>query len=76
MRSVPLIEISVSPGSFTSVEKLRFTRAVQRAFEQEYRAMRGRRPKCWVLIRESIDAESLLIDGMTEAEIRAKEQTG
>ena len=71
---MPLVEITVMQGSFTSAEKLRLTRVVQKALEEEYKAIKGRTPKSWVLVRE-LDGESLLIDGMTVAEIRAKQQT-
>lgn len=68
---MPLIEITVTQGALTSEEKLRLTRAVHEALEEEYRAIKGRTPKSWVFVRE-LDGESLLIDGMTMAEIRAK----
>lgn len=70
---MPLVEITVTQGTLTSAEKLRLTRAVYRALEEEYRAIKGRTPKSWVLVRE-LDGESLLIDGLTVTEIRAKEQ--
>jgi phenylpyruvate tautomerase PptA (4-oxalocrotonate tautomerase family) len=70
---VPLVEITVSQGSLTSKEKLRLTKVIQRAMVEEYMAIKGRTPKSWVLVRE-LDPESLLIDGLTIAEIRAKGQ--
>lgn len=68
---MPLIEITVSRGTLTSEEKLRLTLAVQKALVEEYEAIKGRIPKTWVLVRD-LDRESLLIDGMTIAELRAK----
>ena len=70
---MPLVEITVSQGSLTSEEKLRLTKVIQRAMVEEYRAIKGRTPKTWVLVRE-LDPESLLIDGLTIPEIRAKGQ--
>ena len=70
---MPLIEITVSQGTLTSEEKLRLTKVIQRAMVEEYRAIKGRTPKNWVLVRE-LDRGSLLIDGLTIAEIHAKGQ--
>jgi len=67
---MPLIEITVGQGELTSAEKLRLTRAVQSALVEEYKKIKGRTPRSWVLVRE-LDIESLLIDGLTVAEIRA-----
>ncbi|UCH01441.1 MAG: hypothetical protein JSV20_06080 [Candidatus Bathyarchaeota archaeon] len=64
---MPLIEITVSQGTLTSEEKLRLTRAVQKALVKEYKAMKGRIPKTWVFIRD-LDRGSLLIDGLTIVE--------
>ena len=68
---MPLIEITVSQGTLTSDEKLRVTRAVQKALVDQYKAMKNRIPHSWVLVRE-LDRGSLLIDGMTIAEIGAQ----
>lgn len=68
---MPLIEITVSQGTLTSDEKLRVTRAVQKALVEEYKAMKNRIPHSWVLVRE-LDRGSLLIDGMTITEIGAQ----
>ena len=68
---MPLIEITVSQGTLSSDEKLRVTRAVQKALVEEYKAMKNRIPHSWVLVRE-LDRGSLLIDGMTIAEIGAQ----
>jgi len=70
---MPLVEITVMQGALTSAEKLRLTRAVQKALEEEYKKIKGRTPKSWVIVREA-DGESLLIDGLTVAEIRAKQE--
>lgn len=68
---MPLVEITVGQGMFTSEEKLRLTRAVQGALVEEYKAIKGRTPKSWVFVRE-LDMGSLLLDGMTPAEIRSQ----
>ena len=70
---MPLIEITVSQGTLTSDEKLRVTRAVQKALVGEYKAMKNRIPHSWVLVRE-LDRGSLLIDRMTIAEIGAQSE--
>jgi phenylpyruvate tautomerase PptA (4-oxalocrotonate tautomerase family) len=68
---MPLIEITVSQGTLTSDEKLRLTKAVQKALVEEYKAMKNRIPHSWVVVRE-FDRGSLLIDGMTIKEIVAQ----
>ena len=68
---MPVIEINIT--GLNSAEKLRLTRAVHKAFEIEFKKIKGITPKSWVLVRE-YDGESLLIDGLTLAEIRAKRQ--
>jgi phenylpyruvate tautomerase PptA (4-oxalocrotonate tautomerase family) len=68
---MPLIEITVSQGTLTSDEKLRVTRAVQKALVKEYQAMKNKVPHSWVVVRE-FDRGSLLINGMTVKEIGAQ----
>lgn len=70
---MPLIEITVGQGTFTSEEKLRLTKAVQKALVDEYEAIKGRTPKTTLVFIREIDMESVLIDGLTVAEIRAKQ---
>lgn len=71
---MPLVEISLSKGGLTPEQQLRLSRAVQKALVEEYKNITGKDTFSWVFCRE-LTGQSLLIDGMTPAEKRAKGQT-
>ena len=55
---MPLVEITVSTGVFTSEEKLRLAKAVEKGLQDEIRLL-GKNLRSWVFVRE-VDRDTFL----------------
>jgi 4-oxalocrotonate tautomerase family enzyme len=70
---MPIVEISVSEGAFTSEQRTSLGKALNDKVTEFYQNVKGVKPNVWVIVRE-VPGDNWIIAGESLTELRKRTQ--